>query len=106
MLLSERTGQAALSLVIRLRLREPAERLVHGLEAKETFRFRQIAARTRVLADRGLPAGQVAGGAVTDPTGHELELHQLRAAELASRSLALRAVMLGRCAVVPCVAQT
>src|SRR2546425_13116254 len=98
MLLGERTGLAALSLVIRLRLREPLERLVHGLEAKETFRFRQIAARTGVLDDRGLAAGQVAGGAGTDPTGYELDGHPLRAAELGSRSLDVRAGLRGRCA--------
>src|SRR5881392_4208576 len=100
-LFSERTRRAALPLVVGLNARERTRGFVHGPEAEDTLPVEQEATGARVLHDRGLSAGQVAGGAVADPTSHELDVHRLRVAELASGTLDVRAVLLGRRAHFP-----
>src|SRR5256886_15002684 len=51
------------------------------------------AAGTRVLYHGRLPAGQIAGSAVADPTGRQFDVGWLGATELTSRSLDVGAVL-------------
>src|SRR5437773_3742129 len=96
MLLRKCSRRAAVALVVRLDQCQRANRLVHCPKANETLRIRQIAARTRVLDDRGLAACEIADGAVADPPARQLDIGWLCDAELTPRTLDVRAVALGR----------
>src|SRR6266480_1546426 len=99
--LGQRARQAAVALVVGLHLGQRAHRLVHGPEPEEAVGIGQKAAGTRVLYHGRLPAGQIAGRAVADPTGRQLDVGWLGATELSSRSLDVGAVLLRRRAHVP-----
>src|SRR5439155_19661273 len=99
--LGERAGQAAVALVVGLGLGPRAYGLVDGPEPEEAFGIGQEAAGARVLYHGGLPARQVAGGAVADPPGGEPHVGRFGATELAARVLDVRAVLLRRRAHIP-----
>src|SRR2546425_10569083 len=93
--------QTAVALVVGLHLGQRAHRLVHVPEPEEAVGIGQKAAGTRVLYHGRLPAGQIAGRAVADPTGHQFDVGWLGATELTSRSLDVGAVLLRRRADIP-----
>src|SRR2546427_5893506 len=66
--LGQRARQTAVALVVGLHLGQGAHRLVHVPEPEEAVGIGQKAAGTRVLYHGRLPAGQIAGSAVADPT--------------------------------------
>src|SRR2546426_11720448 len=84
--LGQRARQTAVALVVGLNLGQRAHRLVHGPEPEEAVGIGQKAAGTRVLYHGRLPAGQIAGRAVADPTGRQVDVGWLGATELTSRS--------------------
>src|SRR5438132_3390904 len=95
MLLGERARRAAMALVVRFDERQRANRLVHRPKAHESLRIRQIAARTGVLDDRRLSAGEIAHAPVADPSAGQADVGWLRDAELTPGTLDVRAVALG-----------
>src|SRR5438132_8407836 len=97
----ERACQTAVSLVVGFHLGQRALRLVHVPEPEEAVGIGQKAAGTRVLHHGRLPAGQIAGSAVADPTGRQFDVGWLGATELTSRSLDVGAILLRRRAHVP-----
>src|SRR5207302_7679924 len=99
--LGQRARQTAVALVVGLNLGQGAHRLVHVPEPEEAVGIGQKAAGTRVLYHSRLPAGQIAGSAVADPTGRQFDVGWLGATELASRSLDVGAVLLRRRADLP-----
>src|SRR5213079_3641345 len=99
--LGQRARQTAVALVVGLHLGQRAHRLVHVPEPEEAVGIGQKAAGTRVLYHGRLPAGQIAGSAVADPTGRQFDVGWLGATELSSRSLDVGAVLLRRRAHVP-----
>src|SRR6266581_4382896 len=82
-------------------LGQRAHQIVHVPEPEEAVGIGQKAAGTRVLYHGRLPAGQIAGSAVADPTGRQFDVGWLGATELASRSLDVGAVLLRRRADIP-----
>src|SRR6266566_7889958 len=99
--LGQRACQTAVALVVGLHLGQRAHRLVHVPEPEEAVGIGQKAAGTRVLYHGRLPAGQIAGRAVADPTGRQFDVGWLGATELTSRSLDVGAVLLRRRADIP-----
>src|SRR2546423_14807102 len=99
--LGQRARQTAVALVVGLHLGQRAHRLVHVPEPEEAVGIGQKAAGTRVLYHGRLPAGQIAGGTVADPTGRQFYVDWLGAAEFTSRSLDVGAILLRRRADIP-----
>src|SRR5205814_2963283 len=99
--LGQRARQTAVALVVGLHLGQRAHRLVHVPEPEEAVGIGQKAAGTGVLYHGRLPAGQIAGRAVADPTGRQFDVGWLGATELTSRSLDVGAVLLRRRADIP-----
>src|SRR5439155_3681618 len=82
--------------VVRFHSGQRPDRFVHVAEAEETFVVGQDAARARVLDHRRLAPGAIAERPVAVPRVREGYAGQLRAAELPSRLLDVRAVPLER----------
>src|SRR5438128_5731778 len=99
--LGQRARQTAVALVVGLDLGQRAHRLVHVPEPEEAVGIGQKAAGTRVLYHGRLPAGQIAGRAVADPTRRQFDVGWLGATELTSRSPDVGAVLLRRRADIP-----
>src|SRR2546422_2903321 len=99
--LGQRARETAVALVVGLHLGQRAHRLVHVPEPEEAVGIGQKAAGTRVLYHGRLPAGQIAGSAVADPTGRQFNVGGLGTTELTPRLLDVGAVLLGRRAHVP-----
>src|SRR5439155_2305235 len=77
-----------------------ADGFVHAAEPKQAL-GRWKAAGPGILHHDGLPAGQIADGAVAGPAVHKLGTVRFDTAELPSRSLDIGMVLLGRGAHVP-----
>src|SRR5438093_10994055 len=101
--LGQRARQTAVALVVGLHLGQGAHRLVHVPEPEEVVGIGKKAAGTRVLYHGRLPAGQIAGSAVADPTGRQFNVGGLGTTELTPRLLDVGAVLLGRRAHVPSI---
>src|SRR2546427_4393017 len=97
----QRARATAVALVVGPPVGRRAHRLVHVPEPEEAVGIGQKAAGTRVLHHGRLPAGQIAGSAVADPTGRQFDVSWLGATELTSRSLDVGAVLLRRRADIP-----
>src|SRR5205814_3110330 len=85
----------AMPLIIGVDPLQPIGCLLHGREAKQAFRVGQKSARTRVLHNGRLAAGQVAQRPVADPRVLKIGTRGLGATELAARPLNVRPVRLG-----------
>src|SRR5438477_11814423 len=99
--LGQRARQTAVALVVGLHLGQRAHRLVHVPEPEEADGIGQKSARTRVLYHGRLPAGQIAGSAVADPTGRQSDVGWRRGTAHTSRSLDVGAVLLRPRADIP-----